>query len=243
MGARGRRGIRDRGRSRSAARRTFPRRPGGMMGVEYAHGLFVVELSWKPTWAHVGKIHDVMMAWKLATKKPGYVELGDAKPKKLKEAAVAKAMPANLRLDYGEVRGAPVESLFGESQYDIDTDDRYIQDVCVVLGVNFQVLSAETYDIAVKTPPKNGKTEVTSDPFVSSARGSQQYPATWTTTPPTTTRPPGKFTGVWRSGVILDCGKDLSMISEEFDPLPATKFRSALEKAFGTPLVEQGWIY
>lgn len=54
-----------------------------------------------------------------------------------------------------------------------------------------------------------------------------------------------------RSGLILDCGKDLPAIAEEASetpgegsrPLPNREFVAALENAFGTTLVEQGWIY
>lgn len=54
-----------------------------------------------------------------------------------------------------------------------------------------------------------------------------------------------------RSGLILDCGKDLPSIAEEATetpgentkPLPAKAFVADLEQAFGTKLVEQGWIY
>jgi hypothetical protein len=54
-----------------------------------------------------------------------------------------------------------------------------------------------------------------------------------------------------RSGLILDCGKDLPSLADEASetpgentkPLPARAFVADLEKAFGTKLEEQGWIY
>jgi hypothetical protein len=55
------------------------------------------------------------------------------------------------------------------------------------------------------------------------------------------TRSNTPFPGVWRSGITIDCGKDVPEIADT-RPLPSALVRE-LEQALGTTLVEQGWFY
>lgn len=211
------------------------------MGVEYAHGLFVVDLAWRPAWAHVERVHAVMVRWGLAAGRPAFIEAGDFDAEPLDEAEVARALPPNLELDYGTVEGDAVARLVGPSRYGLP--DRYIQKLSVVLGVDFKVLTADGCGIEVVTPPAGADGEELESELISGLLGSDIFPADWDATPPVTTAP-GAFTGVWRSAVLLDCGKDLPEISDEpGSPLPAAGFRAELEDALGTRLVERGWIY
>ncbi len=206
------------------------------MGVEYAHGIFVADLSWQPKLEHVGKVHAVLKAWKLAHPKLGYVDLAGAGA-----PAKPKVLPANTLVELGHITGKPVETALGVSQYGEAADTRYC-DVSLILGVDFRVIRSEFYEVIVKTPPKNGKQAVAQAPYIRGLRSATTYPATWLTTPPKT-KAAGAFAGVWRSGVILDCGKDLPEGCDDDGFAVAAKLRAELAKAFGTKLVEQGWIY
>jgi hypothetical protein len=54
---------------------------------------------------------------------------------------------------------------------------------------------------------------------------------------------PKKFSGAWRAGLALDCGKDLPAMSETVNVIPGKRFARDLEKAFGTKLVQIGFHY
>ncbi len=212
------------------------------MGVEYAHGLFVADLAWRPTWAHVERLHEVLVRWKLARQRPELRDLdNDGEP--IDEATAAADLPANLRLAYDGAQGEPVVAVMGPSQYGYtDAAMRYLQGITVTLGVDFRILACETYPVEVDVPPIEGDDFVEVDEFSDDA-GFSRYPATWATTAPTT-KVRGRFSGVWRAALILDCGKDLPTLAEECDrPLPARAFVAELEAALGTRLIEQGWIH
>ncbi|MBL8620823.1 MAG: hypothetical protein JNK64_05950 [Myxococcales bacterium] len=211
------------------------------MGVEYKHGLFVADLAWRPTAAHVARVHDVLTRWRLVAGPPALRDLGeDGGP--IDAAALAAELPANLRLTYDGAAGAPVVALMGPSQYGYtDPAMRYLQGVAVTLGVDLRLLSCETYPVEVEVPAIDGDAFLELDEYADD-EGHPLYRATWATSPPST-RVRGRFAGVWRSAVIIDCGKDLPTLAEGCDaPLPAAGFRDDLEAALGTALIEQGWI-
>lgn len=210
------------------------------MGVEYKHGLFVVDLAWRPTAAHIARVHDVLARWQVVAAPPALHDLGeDGGP--IDAAALAAQLPANLRLTYDGVGGAPVVALMGPSQYGYaDPAQRYLQGLSVTLGVDLRLLTCETYPVEVEIPAIDADAFLELDDHADDA-GHALYRATWAASPPTT-RVRGRFAGVWRSAVIIDCGKDLPTLAEECDrPLPAAGFRVALEAALGTALIEQGW--
>jgi hypothetical protein len=214
------------------------------MGVEYSHGLFVLDLQFQPTWDHVVAVGDVLKAWKLAGK--DLYDLTDG-VEPIDRTAAKRALPANLMADYGELDGKAVVALVGDSQYEIEPASRYIQSAIGIFGVDFKLMVNETFEVEMTSPPKDGKTAI-EDYDDSSIADHWSYRASWTTTPPKTKVLQGSaseraFGGVWRTGIILDCGKDLPSISEAGAPLPAKGFRTALEKALGTKLVEVGWYH
>lgn len=216
------------------------------MGVEYSHGLFVADLAWKPSWAHVEGVHEVMRKWKLAKAALELYDLADGHAE-ITVAAARKATPANLSAIYSDLEGKAVVDLVGDSQYDIGVADRYIASIEVVFGVDFKVLVNETFEVEITAPARNGKTAIEHDDMAT-LNDQYVFPASWATTPPKTTVLQGTasdraFTGVWRTGMMIDCGKDVPRIAENGDLLPAKGFRAALEKALGTELVEVGWYH
>jgi hypothetical protein len=210
------------------------------MGIEYKHGLFVVDLMWRPTWAHVESLHEVLVRWKLTRQRSLLCDI-DEGGMPIEEAAAVARLPLNLRIDYDQCSGEPVVAVMGPSQYGLAASDRYLQGIAVVLGVDFKVLQCETYPVVIEVPPIDDDDWVEADEYADPG-GMTLYRGSWAATPPTT-KVTGTFSGVWRSGVILDCGKDLPTLSEECrHPLPAQAFRAELEEALGTRLIEQGWI-
>ena len=138
--------------------------------------------------------------------------------------------------------GESVTRVMGASAYDdLADEDRYIQSVMVIFGSDYKVLISETLDAEVIEPPKNGDVTIErAESRESYSHFAHVYPATWTTTPPRT-QAATEFSGVWRCGITIDCGKDVPAIADT-RPLPCTLVRE-LETALGTKLVEQGWFY
>lgn len=216
------------------------------MGVEYAHGLFVADLSWKPSWAAARAVVDVLAAWKLVAPAPQVFQVGGETTEIAAARAFQGAMPANVLIKSdGTEDKAVVEKIVGASAQ--DTDDRYIQSIEIVFGSDFKVLMSEAHGLVVESPPTHDGMEIeVSDDYT--VTWSEIYPASWQATPPTIVahgpvKLPRGFTGAWRSGVIIDCGKDVPAIVETGEPLPAKDLVDALERAFGTKLVEVSWIY
>ena len=54
---------------------------------------------------------------------------------------------------------------------------------------------------------------------------------------------PAGFQGIWRCGVILDCGKDLPAFMQKSNNLPSARFASDIEDAFGAKIVQIGHLY
>lgn len=208
------------------------------MGVEYAHGLFVADLSWRAQPEHVKKIEAVLRRWKLVADGPPALHVTD--DESIDE--LGDALPPNLRATYDGGSGEAIATVLGPSFIRVPDDQRYLAQVIVVLGVDFRVLCAESAEIEIDEAPRDDGEPIDECEafFILDARS---FPASWAAIPPQTTAS-GAFSGVFRSGILLDCGKDMPEIGEECDaPLPCTAFRDELEAALGTTLVEQGWIH
>ncbi|HEY5924516.1 MAG TPA: hypothetical protein VIV11_22715 [Kofleriaceae bacterium] len=212
------------------------------MGVEYSHGIYVEDLHWRPAWQHVEAVRAVLARYGFTPMDPELYVLGDA-AEEIEDDAVPEEMPDNVMAVYEGPEGEAVTRVMGPSLYEEVTDeDRYIQSVTVIFGVDFKVLFSETIDAEVIEPPRLGNAIIeTSEARASYSPFSHVYPATWATTPPLT-RSRTVFPGVWRCGITIDCGKDVPAIGEAEAPLPCPLVRE-LEAVLGTSLVEQGWFY
>jgi hypothetical protein len=54
---------------------------------------------------------------------------------------------------------------------------------------------------------------------------------------------PDGFRGIWRCGLVLDCGKDLPAFMGKKHQIPSRKFATQIEKAFDSTLVQIGHCY
>jgi hypothetical protein len=206
------------------------------MGVEYAHGIFVADLMWRPTWRHVDAISELLTSHGFAPQEPALYELA-GEPEPLDERG---DLPPNLFLAHDGLEGGPVRDLLGPSAYDdLSDEDRYIQWVGAVFGVDFKEVLAEGLDDAVIAAPREGDSAIEPDDREVGVGWQRVYPATWSATLPTLRRPGA----IWRSGLVIDCGKDVPAIAKGGARLPARGFVEAIERALGTKVVELGWIY
>jgi hypothetical protein len=191
------------------------------MGLEYAHGILVADLRWRPTWRHVEAVSAVL-------ERAGMHRETPLDPR--------GELPANVALTYAEITGSRVHEIVGPSRYiGVSEHDRYILDVVAVFGVDFKQPITEEYGDDIIAWPDTPLAD-TSDRRV---RTQFVYPATWESRLPRARRP-GLF---WRSGVVLNCGKDAPALLDEDRQLSDRALVRELESAFETPLVELGWIY
>ncbi len=218
------------------------------MGVEYAHGLFISDLTWRPTWETTRKLVAVLAEWGLLDESPTLYRLTSEDHEEIPAAeAFTGELPSNLHIVGEWIDDATiVENVVGPSAYG-QMEQRYIASTEVILGSDFRVLLSEEHEFGVEVPPMNGRTEVEAAELDLLCQ-SESYPASWTTTPPKvcaegSVPPPPGFSGVWRSGVVIDCHKDVPQIAEDQASLPAKGLTRALEKALGTKLVELGWYH
>jgi hypothetical protein len=220
------------------------------MGVEYEHWFFVRDLAWTGDKATAERVHALLHAWGLVAAKPTIFDLAGGKSKKVtRSLRDAAAIPPNLLLVYPFVETPRAEEIMGPSAYPPESiGPRYFQALNLVLGTDHRLLAAHERGLAeLVRAPRRGGAEV------------KPYPANDARVPAHLTFPDGPapeatlslegdaptgLSGVWRSGLGLDCGKDVPAFpTERYGPIPCREFVSALEAAFGTQLVEVGWFH
>ena len=223
------------------------------MGVEYAHYLLVRDLRWSGGVEVVPRIHAVLDRRHLVSGEPQLFALEGGRKRKLRGRwATLKAPLPNLLIVYPHVDGRAVAEVMGPSYYDSVEDDwRYLQRISLVVGTDFRIgpCSESLYVEVVRPPLREGR-EVA--PY---AQGShlwefdESFPADDSVLPPEARieakrKPPAGFTGVWRAGVMLDCGKDLPRIDGHGFGLRVNEgFAAEFEAAFRTELIQVGRVY
>ena len=214
------------------------------MGLEYTHGLFVEDLSWRPAWHHVEAVERVLAAWGFPRENPWFSEVTENGLRPVADAtARAELARTQLVVSYGSLDGPGVRTLMGASMYPGLADEhRYVTGVDLHLGSNFKVVFAEGWHAQVTTPPMNGMLPVKPYEDVIGLDSQIIFRASWDTTPPRTDAT-GDFSGVWRCGLLLDCHKDVPSFAGTNGKLPAKDFVTQLEAAFETKLVEVGWLH
>jgi hypothetical protein len=223
------------------------------MGVEYAHYLVVRDPNWIGDVDVARRVHAVLDHWQLVSGDPELFELnGGHSGKLLHRLADLTVAPPNLLVRYPHLDGRAVAAVMGPSYYASATDDdRYFQRISLVLGTDFRIgPNSEALGVRVVRPPVREGREV-----AAYSDGSHlwefydSYPADADTLPPVTRVDsrgdlPAGFTGAWRAGLILDCGKNLPRIDGwGFGVRVSAPFEADLETAFGTPLIEVGKVY
>jgi len=221
------------------------------MGLEYTHYLFVDDLSFIGTLETAVALEEVLRRWGLVSGTPTISSLDGGKARRLRQSSLDNVSPdtSNILVEYPYTEADTIESVMGPSWYD-DVDSRYIQRLVLLIGSDYRVYSGyETAFTNVKTPPMNNGEEI--EPFETNYDihyYADAYPADSETEPPVAVLEPDRqdwplpkgFEGIWRCGVILDCGKDLPGFMEKTNKLPSTQFASDITNAFGRRVVQVG---
>ncbi len=204
------------------------------MGVEYTHGLFVVDTNWRPTWRHVEQVDAVLTRWGFRRADSPYYALAGEDCHEI-DGATASGIPPNFMVVYDGLEGPVVSAVIGPSMYpSVDESDRYILSTILYLGADYKVVQAEGEEVEVRATTEQLDGVSALPAFV------DVYPATWSTSRPTSDGP-REFDRIWRCGLVLDCHKDVPAIATDQAKLPTRDFVRELEAAFETRLVELGW--
>jgi hypothetical protein len=224
------------------------------MGVEYAHYLLVRDAGRFGDIEVARRVHAVLAKWQLVGGEPELFSLKGGQEQKLKgRLTTLKRPPTNLLVRYPHVDGGPaVAEVIGPSFYqEADDEWRYFQHISTIVGTDFRIgPNSDALYIQVTRPPTLDGDDIASYPDGSCLwEFDDSYPADRSTFIPVTRiesrgQIPVGFTGVWRAGVMLDCGKDLPRFDQHgFGVRVHEQFRTDLEAAFGTQLVEVGRVY
>jgi hypothetical protein len=223
------------------------------MGVEYKHWLLASDLAWVGDQSVAGRVHTVLQEWGLIAEPPVIYSLDEGRQKKLRGLpGQLDNPPRDLLVEYPMIEGKAIAEIMGPSYYPDDSiGERYFQKIALIIGSDFRVYDGgeATGTLIVKPPTQAGKHVSPYKDYL--PHSLDVYPATSDTEPPVTTFEvnsegwpvPKGFKGIFRSGLALDCGKDLPAICEKQNTIPCRQFATAIQEAFGTDLVQIGLWY
>lgn len=225
------------------------------MGVEYRHFLVVADEDWHAQSDTALRVDAVLRSYALVAAKPEVYDLTGGRKASLPEIPWALPGPG-IAICYPMVQNPIITSLVGQSFYkEMREGDRYIQKITLVVGMDFRVhWSSEGLGFSVSKPANESGREVAAYSFDPGLNVySESYPATPSTKPPevevTIERWAQKnvawqgYTGAWRAGLVLDCGKDLPDWLASAHSLRSQEFVNAVASAFRARLHEVGEVY
>lgn len=239
------------------------------MGICYEHALLVTDLAWRPDKSSAEAIHSVLVDHGLAggDKKPELFAVDGKRAKKISGKSVLRAgkIPEELVLLYPTMLGPRVRAVMGPYVNEDQpwADGPGVWGMKLVLGRDFKVFEGADYGPVGATITSDKSAAY--DNRKNSPAG-RCFPATWTSSPPKTSvviRDPmtgelprtlpkrvATFTGVWRSGLWIDFDKAYPEFHADgfgkghshggLGQIPDRRFVTALERAFGTELLEVG---
>jgi hypothetical protein len=218
------------------------------MGVEYSQ--FYVARD--PTWRGrartvVPRVDAVLRDWNLVVGAPAVFDLARGQCTKLPDTIESVAIPENVGIAYPEVFTEEprvqqsIERIMGPSYYGEKTrGQRYFQHIHFVAGLDIRVHpSSEYFGVEV-----SGEEIVEPEyPWTSTFWGTivRRIGAPWPRSNilnSGVTPVPSGFTGLWRCGLQLDCGKDLPAFIDQGLSPPGVEFRRALETAIDSEVIE-----
>jgi hypothetical protein len=228
------------------------------MGVEYKHFLVPANPSFVPERGVIQKVDDVLRKWNLRTDVPKVYDLTRGIKKLIFDPLDSITFGQGLAIEYPDIDGIAATKVMGESYYDGITDeDRYIQQITFIVGLDFRIHpSSEELTATVKAPPL--EKGVPSEPYTERDEllhyrlHAEAYHSSVATSPPQVNvwvadknRILGgrAFPGFWRMALIIDCGKDLPALGDDFYIIPEREFVNELEVAWGSQIVEVGEVY
>lgn len=228
------------------------------MGVEYQHFLAVNEPDWLPAPDTLGRVEAVLRQWSLAGPLQRVVDLSDRRTQTLAapERRHQEAGPGLVAV-YEGISGAAAERIAGPSIYVAMPEERYLQEVAIVVGSDYRVFfGSESAFFEVTSPAKDGGKALLPFQFeVPAGWGGigtlfgESFPGSAGTAPPVVkiemeNYSPGNLLGFWRGAVVIDFGKDLpAFVEENHLLLPNREFVQAVAEAFRSQVGEFGAIY
>lgn len=228
------------------------------MGVEFTQCFFVRDLKWVGDQSVLARLHDVLAKWGLAKRPPTVFDIDDGGRRKVDaKLGGMRKPPANLLAEWDEPQQAPeLERVLGASYFgnQVGAEDRYLMHLFAVVGTDFRTLfAADGLEVEVRVPPiTRGREQTLVDERRLWGVCGEMYVAGPSSTPPVVdiavTREgsgqliPSGFTGAWRAGLIMDCGKDLPAFAGKRTDVPNVEFSQEVAEAFGTDLVQIGYF-
>lgn len=235
------------------------------MGVEYCHGVVVEDLSWIPSLPAIERVLGVCAKWKLADEFDILAEPDDRREtwqRVSTKVGVARSGLANADLPLNSVfvakpapSGEPVARVMGSPDLvGFPDSNRYLQTLSLVFGLDFQVFPrSETLHCEATTPPLDATHQAVSgrgfedeEDVVGASTVFLCPPAVHPPTISASWRERGStndYVGCFRSGVILNCGKNLVAGLTGQQHLSNEVFVADLEEAFGTALSQFGYFH
>jgi hypothetical protein len=214
-------------------------------GVEYKHYYIVKQPSWSgDSEVTVKQVDHVLADWGLRREPLQWFDATRAQQRRLVSRPIHGEYPTDLVVRYPGVDSCPkCAQILGPSSYPgTSATDRYMYGIDLIVGRSRRVLPNNEY-INVITDPK--------DIIDVDDGGSRAFFGTVSTTAGKPVRStieisglpvPEGFDGTWQCALVLDCNKDLPAFAEKSNVAPGVAFRLALEKAFGSELIEIGMI-
>jgi hypothetical protein len=226
------------------------------MGVEYEHWFFASDPHWIGNIATARNVSNVLQNWGLIVDSaPELFSLDGGKAKKLKVPLDQLAMaPRNLIIQFPMCTTEIVEEIMGPSYYaEEEIGPRYFQAIVIIMGTDFRVYNGgeTTFTQILHPPTRDGKLTSAYKPDFRFSYWSDVFPADEKATPPDANliveaenwKVPKQFHGIWRAGLLLDCGKDLPSFMGKSNNIPSKRFTRDVEKAFGTKILQIGQWY
>ena len=218
------------------------------MGVEYAHYYVVRDLSWIGTMKEAEGVHDLLEQWELVSDPIPLFDLSGGAPREVEvDIDELTWSPRDFALIYPGVGECKyIEEIMGPSIYpEADSMSRYFQKIEFVCGTDFRIHpSDERFYVDTGTIQILESSLPTAfAPFDGTVMAEPGSP------PPRVTMKPGRlpapegFTGVWRTALRFDCGKDVPAFAEHSTTAPGTEFLNDLCEVLGTDVLQIGFVY
>lgn len=228
------------------------------MGVEYKHFLIPSDPTFVPHNEILCKIDALLSRWYLKAGNPKIFNLANGVNTSIHQDLSSIQFGHGVAVEYPGIEGWPVREIVGPSYFadEVSDEERYIDRIYLIVGTDYRVHPGndEIY-MKVNKPPIEDANPVKPYSKFDELNGLhwEAYNCSINATPPevhisfeNNNRIIGEqnFLGYWRTALILDFGKDLPALSDNYlFKLENEKFVSELEQAFECPLIQIGEIY
>ena len=231
-----------------------------VMGVEFRQFLVVNDATWLPQSDTLSRVEAVLREWALVNQPPRLIDLSGGRPQFTTPDRLGSSPGAGLALAWPGIEGGAVERVAGPNQSGGGADERYIEQIVAVAGLDYRVQwsSEDYYFQLVKPPSEGGRLQARyPDPDFGRTRLStawaDAFPCSAAASPPVVRiqiedrarRQVGwrNLDGFWRAALVLEFGKDIPAFADAVHLLPERAFVAEVSAAFRGPIEEIGEFY